>query len=51
MNWASETTTSFLKSKGEKALKKAKRKLKGKKYKLIKVSDKPLTYKEVEIKD
>lgn len=50
-NWTKEETQNELKKRAEKALKKVKEQNKEKRFKTIKVCDKPLTYKEVEIKD
>lgn len=51
MNWTKTTTNASLKKDAEKELKKIKREKKGKKTRLVKVSDRPLTYKEIEIED
>lgn len=50
-NWTSAETPRFLKEEGEKALKKIIKSRIGKKFKMVKVCDRPLTYKEIEIKD
>lgn len=47
MNWVNLETPAFWRKEAEKQLEKVKSKIKGKKIKLIKISDKPLTYKEV----
>ena len=49
MNWTNTDTPTYFKQEGDKALKKLKKTRKEKKYRLVKVSDTPTTYKEVEV--
>lgn len=49
-NWIHHEGGNFHKKNGDKALKKVKDQRVNKKFKMIKVSDHPVTYKEVEIK-
>lgn len=48
-NWVAVRTPKFLKDEADKTLKKLKKQREGKKYVMVKVSDRPLTYKEVEV--
>lgn len=50
-NWIHKEGGNFHKKNGEKTLKKANDQRKGKTFKMVKVSDHPVTYKEVEIKE
>lgn len=50
-NWTKEETQKEILNMAQKALKKIKKSRKDKKYKLVKVSDHPPTYKEVELKE
>jgi hypothetical protein len=50
-NWTKESTPKELKKKANKVLDQLKKDRSGRVFKLIKVCDKPLTYKEIEIKD
>lgn len=49
-NWTSIETPRHLRKEAEKTLEKLNESRKGKKFKYIKVNDRPLTYNEVEIK-
>lgn len=48
-NWVTVRTPKFLKTEAQKALEKVKQQRKGKTFKMVKVSDRPVTYKEVEV--
>jgi hypothetical protein len=50
-NWVYKEGGNFHKKNGEKVLKKIKEQRKGKMYRMVKVSDNPLTYKEIEVKN
>ena len=50
-NWTYNETPKFLREEALKQVKKANKAREGKQFKLVKVCDRPLTYKEVEIKD
>jgi hypothetical protein len=50
-NWVYKEGGNFHKKNGEKVLKKIKEQRKGKMYRMVKVSDYPLTYKEIEVKN
>lgn len=47
MNWTTLNTTSALRAEADKELKKIKKNNKGQKMRLVKVCDKPLTFKEI----
>jgi hypothetical protein len=49
-NWVYTQSGDFFKKQAEKNLKKIKEGRKNKKFKLVKISDTPATYKEIEIK-
>lgn len=49
-NWIGVETPKHFKLQADKVLNKVKKERSKKEFKLVKVSDKPLTYKEVEIK-
>ena len=51
MNWTQTNTNGFLKGEADRELKKIKKERKGLKTRLIKICDKPLTFKEVPIED
>ena len=48
-NWTATEAPKFLKREAEKTLEKLNKQRTGKKYKMVKVSDRPPTYKEVEV--
>ena len=50
-NWVLNENANFLKKEAERELKKAKDQRKGKRFVMVKVCDKPLTYKEIEVND
>lgn len=50
-NWIYKEGGNFHKINGEKTLKKVKEQRKGKTFRMVKVSDHPITYKEIEVKE
>ena len=50
-NWVYIQSGDFFKKQAEKNLKKIKEGRKNKKFRLVKISDTPVTYKEIEVKD
>lgn len=50
-NWTYTEAPKFLKEEAEKALRKINKSRIGKQFMMVKVCDRPLTYKEVEIKE